>query len=90
MKSFFSEIISQKTKYNFKVIGGDTCLGKIISFSATIIAKSYKNYPKRSNITENNDIFVTNNIGSSYLVLQEKLANKKIITIKTICFSFNL
>ncbi|MBT4989563.1 MAG: thiamine-monophosphate kinase, partial [Rickettsiales bacterium] len=64
---FFEEISLLKDRFNFKIIGGDTCLSIKNSLSATVIAESYPNFPKRSRSVLGDDLYVTNLVGCSFL-----------------------
>ncbi|MBT4921943.1 MAG: thiamine-phosphate kinase [Rickettsiales bacterium] len=66
-EEFFDEIKHLKSSYNFKIIGGDTTLSTKNSFSATVIAESYSNMPKRSNAKLGDELYITNVIGGSFL-----------------------
>jgi thiamine-monophosphate kinase len=66
---FFAEIIKQKNKHNFQIIGGDTAKSRSNSFSITIFAHQSSNNPKRENALANDDLYITNEIGGSFLGL---------------------
>ena len=66
---FFAEITKQKNKHNFQIIGGDTTKSISNSFSITIFAHQNANNPKRENAQVNDDLYITNEIGGSFLGL---------------------
>ena len=59
----------EQKKYNIILAGGDTTYSKKISFSITVLGFS-KNIIKRNNAKINDDIYVTGNIGDSFLGLK--------------------
>ena len=64
----------EQKKYSIKIGGGDTVYSKIPSFTVTVIGFSEK-IVERNNAKINDDIYVTGNLGDSFLGL--KLINKK-------------
>ena len=64
----------EQKKYSIKIGGGDTVYSKIPSFTVTVIGFS-KKIVERNNAKINDDIYVTGNLGDSYLGL--KLINKR-------------
>ena len=64
----------EQKKYSIQIGGGDTVYSKIPSFSVTVIGFSEK-IVERNNAKINDDIYVTGNLGDSFLGL--KLINKK-------------
>ncbi len=65
-----SKIIKkEQTKYNLKLSGGDTTNSNKVSFSITTVGFS-KKIIERNNAMLNDDIYVTGNIGDSYLGLK--------------------
>ena len=68
-------LIREQKKYNIKLSGGDTTNSNKISFSITVIGFS-KKIIERNNAKINDDIYVTGNIGDSFLGL--KIIKKKI------------
>ena len=65
-----SKSLSQEQKkYNIVLAGGDTTYSKKITFSITVLGFS-KNIIKRNNAKINDDIYVTGNIGDSFLGLK--------------------
>ena len=69
----------EQKKYSIKIGGGDTVYSKIPSFSVTVIGFS-KKIVYRNNAKYRDDIYVTGNLGDSYLGL--KLIENKINIIK--------
>ncbi len=69
----------EQKKYSIKIGGGDTVYSKIPSFSVTVIGFS-KKIVYRNNAKYRDDIYVTGNLGDSYLGL--KLIENKINLIK--------
>ena len=65
----------EQKKYNIKLSGGDTTNSDIVSFSVSTIGFS-KNIIERNKARLNDDIYVTGNIGDSYVGL--KLIKKNI------------
>jgi len=68
-------INEEQKKYNIKLSGGDTSISKISSFTIVSLGLS-KNIVKRNNVKKNDDIYVTGNLGDSYIGL--KILKKKI------------
>ena len=68
----------EQNKYSLKLSGGDTTKSKKVSFSITTIGFSNK-IIERNKSKLNDDIYVTGNIGDSFLGL--KLIKKKIILV---------
>ena len=64
----------EQNKYSLKIGGGDTVYSEKISFSVTILGFSNK-IVERNSAKKNDDIYVTGNIGDSYIGL--KLIKKK-------------
>ena len=69
----------EQKKYSIKIGGGDTVYSKIPSFSVTVIGFS-KKIVYRNNAKYRDDIYVTGDLGDSYLGL--KLIENKINIIK--------
>jgi thiamine-monophosphate kinase len=67
--------LEEQKKYNIKLCGGDTTFSKKLSFSITVIGFS-KKIIFRNNTKINDDIYVTGNLGDSYIGLN--VINKKI------------
>ena len=60
---------SEQKKFNIKISGGDTCNSKIVSF--TLISLGYaKRIVERNNSRNGDDIYVTGNIGDSFVGLK--------------------
>ena len=74
-KLLIKSLMEEQKKFNLKISGGDTVSGKFISF--TIVSIGFANkIIERNNSKLNDDIYVTGNIGDSYIGLQ--LLKKKI------------
>ncbi len=71
----------EQKKYSIEIGGGDTVYSKIPSFSVTVIGFS-KNIVYRNNAKHGDDIYVTGNLGDSYLGLK-LIENKNIFIKKT-------
>ena len=67
----------EQKKYNLKLSGGDTTNSKKVSFSITTIGYS-KNIIERNKARLNDDIYVTGNIGDSFIGLKVIKNNLKI------------
>ncbi len=65
----------EQKKYKIKLCGGDTTKSKILSFTIVSLGFSNKIIP-RNNAKLNDDIYVTGNLGDSYMGL--KILQKKI------------
>jgi|TARA_B100000959_G_scaffold15426_1_gene15121 thiamine-monophosphate kinase len=68
-------IHEEQKKYNIMLSGGDTSISKISSFSIVSLGFS-KNIVRRNNVKKNDDIYVTGNLGDSYIGLN--ILKKKI------------
>ena len=74
IKTLINSLESEQRKFKIKISGGDTCKSKIISF--TIISIGYsKKIIERNKTKLNDDIYLTGNVGDSFLGL--KLIKKK-------------
>ena len=74
----------EQNKYNIFLCGGDTVYSNKLSFSITSIGFS-KKIIKRNNAKLNDDIYVTGNIGDSYMglkILKKQIKLKKKISEK--------
>ena len=77
LKIFTNELLKLQKKYNFYLLGGDLSKSNKLSMSA-----SFFGFPKKNNIisqnkiNQNNDIWITGNLGDSYAGLQ--ILRKKI------------
>ena len=79
IKTLINSLESEQRKFKIKISGGDTCKSKIISF--TIISIGYsKKIIERNKTKLNDDIYLTGNVGDSFLGL--KLIKKKLLSIK--------
>ena len=75
MRLISKTLYKEQKKYGFKLSGGDTTNSKVLSFSITSLGFS-KNIIKRCKAKLNDDIYVTGNIGDSYIgfkILKKKL-----------------
>ena len=77
LKKISQSLLSEQKKYNIKLSGGDTTFSKKASFCIISIGFSNKIIP-RNKAQSNDDIYVTGNIGDSYLGM---LAIKKKIKL---------
>jgi len=68
-------INEEQKKYNILLSGGDTSKSKISSFTIVSLGLS-KNIVKRNNVKKNDDIYVTGNLGDSFIGLN--ILKKKI------------
>ena len=75
LKDITKSLLEEQKKYNIKLCGGDTTFSKKLSFSITVIGFS-KTIIFRNNTKINDDIYVTGNIGDSFVGLN--VINKKI------------
>jgi len=69
LKLISKSLNQEQKKYNLKLSGGDTTNSKKVSFSVTSIGFS-NNIIERNNAKLNDDIYVTGNIGDSFLGLK--------------------
>ena len=75
LKDLTKSLLDEQKKYDIKLCGGDTTFSKKLSFSITVIGFS-KTIIFRNNTKINDDIYVTGNIGDSFVGLN--IINKKI------------
>ena len=75
LKDLTRSLFEEQKKYNIKLCGGDTTFSKKLSFSITVIGFS-KKIVYRNKAKINDDIYVTGNIGDSFIGLN--VINKKI------------
>ena len=78
LSKIVKSINDEQKKYNIKISGGDTTLGKNISISVFAIGYS-KKIIKRNNAKVYDDIYLTGNIGDSYAglkILKGQIRNK--------------
>ena len=69
LKKIINSLKSEQKKFSIKLSGGDTVFSKINSF--TIISLGFSNkIVKRNNAKINDDIYITGNLGDSYLGLK--------------------
>ena len=61
-------INEEQKKYNIMLSGGDTSVSKISSFTIVSLGLS-KNIVRRNNVKKDDDIYVTGNLGDSYIGL---------------------
>ncbi len=76
----------EQKKYNFILAGGDTTCSSKLSITITSIGYSKKNPVLRNGARINDDIYITNNIGDSFIGLN--ILKKKIKLNKTIASYF--
>ena len=69
LKLILKSLRNEQKKYNLKLSGGDTTNSNKVSFSITTIGFS-NNIVERNKAKINDDIYVTGNIGDSYLGLK--------------------
>jgi len=77
LKLISKSLVYEQKKYNVKLSGGDTTNSKKVSFSITSIGHS-TNIIERNKAMLNDDIYVTGNIGDSFLGLKVIKNNLKI------------
>ena len=80
LKKIINSLKSEQKKFSIKLSGGDTVFSKINSFTVVSLGFSNK-IVKRNNAKINDDIYVTGDLGDSYLglkYLQKKKFNKNI------------
>ena len=80
LKKIIDSLKSEQRKFSIKLSGGDTVYSKINSFTVVSLGLSEK-IVKRNNAKINDDIYVTGELGDSYLglkYLQKKKFNKNI------------
>ena len=72
---------SEQKKYNVTLVGGDTTKSNVLSFTFIMIGYSENPPKKRNNVKNNDDIYVTGNLGDSFVglsILKKKIkCNKK-------------
>ena len=69
LKLISKSLKEEQKKYNLKLSGGDTTNSSIVSFTVTTIGFS-NNIIERNNARLNDDIYITGNIGDSFLGLK--------------------
>ena len=80
LKKIINSLKSEQKKFSIKLSGGDTVFSKINSFTVVSLGFSDK-IVKRNNAKINDDIYITGELGDSYLglkYLQKKKFNKNI------------
>ena len=80
LKKIINSLKSEQRKFSIKLSGGDTVFSKINSFTVVSLGFSNK-IVKRNNAKINDDIYLTGNLGDSYLglkYLQKQNFNKNI------------
>ena len=80
LKKIINSLKSEQKKFSIKLSGGDTVFSKINSFTVVSLGFSNK-IVKRNNAKINDDIYITGDLGDSYLglkYLQKKKFNKNI------------
>src|SRR6056300_1076315 len=79
LKDLTRSLFEEQKKYNIKLCGGDTTFSKELTFSITVIGFS-KKIIFRNKAKINDDIYVTGNIGDSYIgldIIKKKINLKK-------------
>ena len=79
LKKISNSLMKEQKKYNILLCGGDTVYSNKLSFTVTSIGFS-KKIIKRNNAKLNDDIYVTGNLGDSYVglkILKKKIKLKK-------------
>ena len=74
-KSYYKSLKQEQKKYKFKLSGGDTTKSNKTIFTITSLGYS-KKIVQRNKCKNNDDIYVTGNLGDSYLgllLLKKKL-----------------
>ena len=80
LKKIINSLKTEQKKFSIKLSGGDTVFSKINSFTVVTLGFSNK-IVKRNNAKINDDIYITGDLGDSYLglkYLQKKKYNKNI------------
>jgi len=80
LKKIINSLKSEQKRFSIKLSGGDTVFSKINSFTITCLGFSDK-IVKRNNSKINDDIYITGELGDSYLglrYLQKKIFNKNV------------
>ena len=80
LKKIINSLKSEQKKFSIKLSGGDTVFSKINSFTVVSLGLSNK-IVKRNNAKVNDDIYITGDLGDSYLglkYLQKKKFNKNV------------
>ena len=80
LKVFSNELKIESKKFGLYLGGGDTIKSKKLSITISVLAYTNKTPVLRSNAKNNDDIYVTGNLGESYLGLL--VAQKKIELFK--------
>ena len=71
LKSFSNYLNKLQKKYNFFLLGGDLSKSKQLMISSTFIGHAkYKNIISRNNLSIDDDIWITGNLGESYVGLK--------------------
>ena len=84
LRVFTAELLKIQKKYNFYLLGGDLSKSNKLQISSTFFGfQKYNNIVTRNSINLNHDIWITGNLGDSYIglqILKKKLdiKNKKI------------
>ena len=60
---------SEQKKFNVTLAGGDTTNSRILSFTFIVVGYSQKTPVLRNNVKKNDDIYVTGNLGDSFIGL---------------------
>ena len=89
LKSLKNELKNESKKYGLFLGGGDTIKSKKLSISISVIGHAKKKPILRKGAKFNDDIYVTGNLGESYLGLLfnlKKIFSKKYIKYFTKCY----
>ncbi len=78
LEKFTDELFNIQKKLNFYLLGGDLSKANNLSLSATFFGFSTKKIISQNNINLDDDIWITGNIGDSYVGLQLLKKNIKI------------
>ena len=78
LKMISKSLNQEQKKYNLKLSGGDTTNSQKVSFSITTTIGFSKNIVERNKARLNDDIYVTGNIGDSFIGLKVIKNNIKI------------
>ena len=82
LKKIYKSLQSEQKKYSIKLSGGDTNFSRTLSFTIAFIGYSKKKPVLRKGAKLNDDIYITNTIGDSYVGLSILKKKKKIYKSK--------
>ena len=69
LKKLSSSLMQEQNRFDLKLSGGDTTFSNKVNFTVTVVGFSNK-IIERNNAQINDDIYITGNIGDSYLGLR--------------------